>query len=588
MIDYGRFEQGCGLNWYDVDPDLHFLMDFHLAAEDREWADIHLSRMGAVCGGPIAERAEIVDKNPPRLERYDRWGEEVNHVVHHPAALATKRDLWEMGFLGLRWSEEAKGRGRAVPPVLLRALQYLVCQADTGMVCSLGMTTAAAALINRYAPPDVRERFFARMTTTRYDDAIDGSMFLTEKLGGSDLGGAVTTTARLSPDGWVLSGEKWFCSNVDGGVIMALARPEGAPAGVRGLALFLVPKWRRNGRHNAIHIRRIKDKLGTRSVPTAEVELRDAEAYLLAGSSTVPDGRGLNRMMEMVNDSRIGVATMGLGIMRRCFLESAIYVAHREAFGKLLWNQPMVREQLTHMLVDLEAAAAMVFAAATDGGNEARALSRILVPLAKFRVTRRGIQCASLAVELHGGNGYIENWPLARQLRDAQCHTIWEGAENVICLDVLRSMTKERAHDALLARVDTALEQSRHEGLAVPVEAVRAGLADVREILTAVAMMERDAVQLHARAITGYLADLTQAALLLEQASWELTHRGSARKALVARIFTDRYLTAHPSRGILSGDRVALDLFDELVRYGNITPERASTYLRGPTARKTT
>ncbi|MGD0946804.1 MAG: acyl-CoA dehydrogenase family protein [Candidatus Binatia bacterium] len=586
MIDYERYERAQGLNWYAVDPDLRFLTDYHLDAADRDWAETHLQRMGALCGGPIAERSETVDKNPPRVERYDRWGEEINEVVHHPASLATKRDLWEHGFLGLPCSREVKERGRPVPPVLLQAFQYLLCQADTGMLCSVGMTVAAAELIERYAAPDVRERFLSRMTTMNYDEAMDGSMFMTEKLGGSDLGTATMTTAHRTADGWRVDGEKWFCSNVDGEVIMLLARPEGAPAGVCGLALFLLPKRRRDGSRNGIHIRRLKDKLGTRSVPTGEVELRDAEAYLLAGSSNVPDGRGLNRMMEMVNTSRIGVAIMGLGILRRSFLESAIYTARRQAFGKRLRDQPMVREQLVHMLVDLEAAAAMVFAAGAGARSQsARRFTRILVPLAKFRVTRRGLEAASLAVELHGGNGYIENWPVARQLRDAQCHTIWEGAENVICLDVLRAMMKEQAHEALFDRVEAALRQSRDEGLAAPSTAVRSALAEVREVIAALAGMEPDRVQLNARAVTGYLADVTQGALLLEQAAWELAQRGSARKAVIAEIFADRYLTVHPLRGILSGNRAALDLFDELVCYGDIAPERAARYLCAPAAR---
>jgi hypothetical protein len=586
MIDYAQYERAQGLNWYAVDPDLRFLMDYHLDVADRDWAESHLQRMGALCGGPIAERSETVDKNPPRLERYDRWGEEINEVVHHPASLATKRDLWEHGFLGLPWSREVKERGRPVPSVLFQAFQYLLCQADTGMLCSVGMTTAAAELIERYAAPEVRERFLARMTTMNYDEAMDGSMFMTEKLGGSDLGTATMTTARQTADGWRVDGEKWFCSNVDGEVIMLLARPQGAPAGVRGLSLFMVPKRRRDGSRNGVHIRRIKDKLGTRSVPTGEVELRDAEAYLLAGSSSVPDGRGLNRMMEMVNTSRIGVAIMGLGILRRSFLESAIYTTRREAFGKRLRDQPMVREQLVHMLVDLEAAAAMVFAAGAGArGQTARRFTRILVPLAKFRVTRRGLEAASLAVELHGGNGYIENWPVARQLRDAQCHTIWEGAENVICLDVLRAILKEQAREAVFDRVEAALRQSRDEGLAAPSSAVRSALAEVREVIAGLAGMEPDRVQLNARAVTGYLADVIQGALLLEQAAWELAQRGSARKVVIAEIFADRYLTVHPLRGILSGNRVALDLFDELVCHGDIAPERAARYLHAPAVR---
>jgi len=269
---------------------------------------------------------------------------------------------------------------------------------------------------------------------------------------------------------------------------------------------------------------------------------------------------------------------MGLGIMRRCFLESAIYTAHRSAFGKRLCDQPMMREQLVQMAVDLEAAAAMIFAAAAEGSDNTP-LNRILIPLAKFRVTRRGVDFASLAVEIHGGNGYIENWPVARQLRDAQCHTIWEGAENVICLDVLRSMVKQQAHEALLARVDQVLHGNRDEGLAIPVAALRAATNELREILGALPGMDPEVVQFKTRALTGYLADVVQAALLIEQATWELSQRGSARKAVVARLFTDRYLTVHPARGVLSGNRIALDLFDPIVRYGTIAPGRAAAYL---------
>jgi acyl-CoA dehydrogenase len=182
-------------------------------------------------------------------------------------------------------------------------------------------------------------------------------------------------------------------------------------------------------------------------------------------------------------------------------------------------------------------------------------------------------------VELHGGNGYIENWPVARQLRDAQCHTIWEGAENVICLDVLRAMVKEQAHEAVFERVESALRQSRDEGLAAPSGAVRSALAEVREVTAALAAMEPDRVQLNARAVTGYLADVIQGALLLEQAAWELAQRGSARKAVIAEIFADRHLRTHPLRGILSGNRTALDLFEELVGYDPIPPECAAGHL---------
>ncbi len=463
-IDYAQTESAIGLNWYEIDPNLSKLMDRYVSPADRDWAEGILRRWGELCGGPIAERAEIIDKNPPRLERYDRLGDEIASVVHHPSAIDQKRDIWNEGPTGV-----AARDGREIPTVLGSAFTYLLSQSDTGMVCSTGMTGGVEALVDRYAPPDVREKILPRLQSPTYDGSWDGAMFMTEIRGGSDLAASETTAKQVNGK-WVLNGAKWFCSNVDARAIATLARPEGAEDGLRGLALFLVPGERSDGTRNGIRIKRLKDKLGTRSVPTAEIELVDAEAYIMSNPNAAESQtRGLNRMMGMVNGSRMGVATMGLGIMRRSFLESAIYAAHRMAFGKRLDELPMVQETLVNMVVAVEAVSAIVFEAASlassKGDEEGRRLYRILVPLSKFKGARGGLELATQAVEIYGGNGYIETFPTARQLRDAQCHTIWEGTENIICLDVLRAMGKESAHDALLNRVDAALSAVSHSSL---------------------------------------------------------------------------------------------------------------------------
>jgi len=584
-LDYSTFESAIGLNWYEVDPNLRFLADRLVAPEDRQWVEGRLQRMGALCGGPIAARAEISDKHPPVLERYDAWGNEVNRIAHHPTVLETKRDLWDGGFIGLPWSDEAKQRGRPFPPMLGAAFYYLLSQAETGMLCSIGMTTALARTLERHAPAGVRERFLPHLTASSYADAWDGAMFMTEVKGGSDLASS-ETQATYAGGRWLLNGSKWFCSNVDAQVILTLARPPGAQPGLRGMALFLVPATKPDGSPNGIHIKRVKDKLGTRCVPTAEVDFVDAEAYLIAGEqsdlSDATDGRGLNRMMDMVTESRLGVAIMGLGIMRRSFLDAAIYAADRQAFGRRIDVWPPVRETLVQMAVETEAAAALVFQAgeanAAPTGDGAHHLSRILTPLAKFRAARRGLELASQAVEVFGGNGYIENWPVARQLRDGQCHTIWEGTENIICLDIQRAMIKEAAHEALLQRVESALSVASDlapsvPSLRQPIDAVEQTAREVREVIAYLAQADREMAMLQARRLAGYLADLAQGALLLEEAAWEAAHRGSARKALVARIFADTHLVQRPLRGITSGDRAAIDNFDAIVRYQPVPAE---------------
>ena len=200
--------------------------------------------------------------------------------------------------------------------------------------------------------------------------------------------------------------------------------------------------------------------------------------------------------------------------------------------------------------------------------------------MAKFRATRRGLELASQAVEIFGGNGYIENWPVARQLRDGQCHTIWEGAENIICLDIQRAMIKEAAHEALLQRVESALSVASDlapsvPALRQPIDAVEQTAREVREVIAYLARSDREVAMLHARRLAGYLADLAQAALLLEEAVWETAHRGSIRKALVARIFADTHLVQRPQRGITSGDRTAIDRFDATCRYKSLSADPA-------------
>jgi alkylation response protein AidB-like acyl-CoA dehydrogenase len=567
------------MNWYEIDPNFRMNIERRLSTEEARWCESHLRAMGRLCGEAIAERAEIIDKNPPRLERYDRWGEEINQIVHHPAAIETKRDLWNIGLNGLPWSEEARRHGPGAASLLTTGFHYLLAQADTGMLCAMAMTTGVANILARYAEPAVRDAFLPHLTTQTFEEGWLGAMFMTEKEGGSDIG-ATTTRAARDERGWHLNGSKWFCSNVDADAILTLARPEGAPRGVHGLELFLVPKFRRDGRPNGIHIRRLKDKLGTRTVPTAEVDFVEAEAYLIVSpEGGKPDGRGLNRMMEMVTGSRLGVAAMGLGIMRRCFLESAIYAAHRRAFGQLIQDHPMVRETLVHMVVELEAAAAMLFECgylmgktqdASHADSEQRLL-RILVPLTKMRATRRGMEVASAAVEVHGGNGYIENWPTARLLREAQCHTIWEGTENIICLDVLRAIRRDQALEPLIERAQRAVQRaSRHTALADSAAALEAATKELHQILDRVAGLEQDLILLQARRLSGYLADVVQAALLLEEATWEIETRQSARKAFVARLFAAIHLQPPARRGIGSKDRLVIDYFEPLTRYGVI------------------
>jgi acyl-CoA dehydrogenase len=281
VIDWTDIDEVVGQNWYRLDPDLADRVRRDAPAEDRDWSEATLDGFGALVGDRIARAADTIDAHPPELARYDRWANEVGHIAHHPATLDAKAALWEAGYPS-GFAAEAKARGRYTPGVVLAGSSYLLAQADTGMVCSLGMTSGVAGLVDAYAPADVRDVLLAGLRAANVADAVDGSMFLTERDGGSDLGRTVHCVARDVGDGRVeITGEKWFCSNVDGAAIVLLARPEGAPDGPAGLGLYLVPRKLEDGSPNRYAIRRLKQKLGTRSVPTGEVEFHGSLGYAL-------------------------------------------------------------------------------------------------------------------------------------------------------------------------------------------------------------------------------------------------------------------------------------------------------------------
>lgn len=582
LPDYAEHEQAIGLDWYRLDPNLGFLLDRYLAdPDDRAFAEEHVGAFGPLVGQTIAARAEETDAHGPVLRRYDHWGQEIDEVVHHPTWTQNKADLVREGFVGLPYHA-----GRPVPGVVTASRAYLVSQAETAIYCGLGMTGGAADIVERMAPEAIRDSVLTRLSDLDPTTAWEGGMFLTERQGGSDVG-ANTTRAVQDGEEWVLFGDKHFCSNVDADVFIVLARPEGAPPGTRGLATFIVPSHLPDGSPNGFVIKRLKPKLGTVGVPTAEVSLEGARAWLAgspAGEGTAPsnaarDGRGINRMMEMVNASRFGVALMGLGIHRRSFLEAAIYAARREQWGRRIDAYPLVRETLVDLLVDLEAGLSITYECAgavrtAEEPEEARRTRRILIPLAKMRATRVALWAASNALEIFGGNGYMTDWPMARQLRDAQCHTIWEGTENILCLDIRRAMKGEGAHLALLRRIERALDAANgYKLLAGTVDSVAQSVASLRLAADHLAGVPDDLALLHSRRLAELLADTAEGALLVEEAAWSLERDGNARKAAVARRFATRKLSDAPARGLLDTDRTVLDRFEPLIRYGHIEPD---------------
>ncbi|MBS4727988.1 acyl-CoA dehydrogenase family protein [Mycobacterium sp. SM1] len=561
------YQGAVGLNWYTSDPSLQFMMAYYLRPDELAFAEPHLTRIGELMGGPVARWAEETDRNPPRLERYDRWGHDISRVVMPASFIESKRAVLD----AQKTLRDAARRAGLNPAMALFAANFMLDQADIGMGCALGTgANMVKSLVAAYAPAQVREHVLAKFDSGEWEG--ETAQLLTERTGGSDLAALETTARRADPrDGsaWLLNGFKWFASNCNGQVFVVLAKPEGAPDSARGVAAFLVLRTRRDGSANGVRIRRLKDKLGTRSVASGEIEFVDAEAFLLSGEPSTDagpsDGKGLGRMMELTNAARLGIALFALGNARRALVESLCYARARHAFGGALIDKPLMRRKLAEMIVDVEAAQALVF----DGTGFAnhrqpKAIrQRIAVPVIKLKVCRLGITAASDAIEIHGGNGYIENWPVARILRDAQVNTIWEGPDNILCLDVRRGIAHAQAHEPLLARLHDAVSVSDDDETT---RLVSRRIEDLTAAITAWGKLEARVAEARLFPLAQLMGDVYAGALLTEQAAWERATRNTDRKRLLARLYAQRYLAERgPLRGIDAPDDEALERFDELV-----------------------
>lgn len=570
--DSGRYQGATGLNWYLADPALRRTLRFYMTDRDFAWAQPLLEEAGAIMGTVVTQAAEEVDRDPPRLVRYDRWGHDVSDVVMPEAAARSKRAVLELRAR-LRDAVAAARDEGIHAEVAGFAEGYMLDQADIGMTCALGTGTAMITrLVSAYAPPDIRELVLSKFATGEWEG--ETAQLFTERTGGSDLG-AMETTATPDGDAWKLNGFKWFASNANGQVYVVLAKPVGAPDNVKGVCSFLVMRQRRDGSPNGVHIRRLKDKLGTRTVASCEVEFVDAEAFLMSGEPSDADGavggdgQGLARMMQMTNDARLGVATMGLGCARRALVESLCYAKVRNAFGRRLIDHPLMKRKLAEMIVDVEATLAMLMDAhgyqnrLRERGAERLRLTPAVI---KLKAARLGVTMASDAIEIHGGNGYIETWPVARILRDAQVNTIWEGPDNIICLDVRRAMEREQADVPFIERLHEAVDNAGELPVAGVVRQRLADLEAAIDAWKALNARNRELAEARLFPLAQFMGDVYGGAALAEQAAWELREYGDSRKELVADLFAARYLgDGSPLRGIDAPSHPAIERFDELL-----------------------
>jgi acyl-CoA dehydrogenase len=532
------------LNFYLVDPNLEFVCSSVMDAATLERARPHLVEMGAVAGDELDALAAEADRNPPQLRAFDARGVRVDEIVRHPAYVAMDRLAFaRFGLAAMSHRGGVLGWTGKVPHVVKYALSYLFAQSEFGLLCPVSVTDSTSRMLRLYGSDELKAPYLARLTSTDFEHLWQGTQWMTEKTGGSDVGTS-TTVARRAADGtWRLWGDKWFCSNANADVALTLARPEGGPAGTKGLGMFLVAKYLPDGTKNAWTINRLKDKLGSRSMATAEVTYAGAVAHVV-GDLT----KGFKQMMEMVNVSRLSNAMRAAGIMRRCVLESLVHARGRAAFGRALIDLPLLRANLLDMLLDAEAAASVVLNAAAaldrwDAGSAAdRQLFRVLTPLAKYWITARARVVAGEAMTVRGGNGYIEEWVNPRLLRDAHLGAIWEGASNVVALDVQRALLRDGGQAALFELITERLARVT-EPLARPsVEAVRLAMQQTEGAIAAWPAQSCPERDLAARPVADALFHLLAAALFVAEGQALRDRSGDARKFLVAALYIRKWV----------------------------------------------
>ncbi len=535
-----------GQNFYDIDASVRGLAQLYLAQDVHAHLAPHFQKLGALAGGRLDELAELADKNPPKLHTRDRFGRDEDWIEFHPAYREMEQIAFqEFGIHAATHRAGVLGWHAPLPYVAKYILQYLFVQAEFGLMCPISVTDTSAFLLQRYASPEIKDRFYERMITQDMTQLLKSAQFMTEKAGGSDISNsALKAVPDESGQFWRLYGDKWFCSCADGDLGLLLARPEGAAPGSRGLALFALPRHLEDGRRNAYRIIRLKDKLGSKSMASGEIAFEGAHAYLLGDAQ-----RGLKQMLDQVNLSRLSHGIRAAAMMRRCLNEAFAVARSRQAFGKTLIEHPLMQRQLLKLLIPTEQAlsvalyGAQLLQQAEDGDGDAARRLRIVTPLLKLRSARDNIQVATGAMEARGGNGYIEDWINARLVRDAHLGVLWEGTSNINALDVVkRAVGKAQAHTALAEGLHATLDaaenlpgQYRGELKTVIDRAV--GFAD-----KVASSPDRE---IQSRQTAGGLYHVLSAVLMADEGQRLAAVTGDARRLVLSRLVVATRLAPH-------------------------------------------
>jgi alkylation response protein AidB-like acyl-CoA dehydrogenase len=521
----GEFHQQAprARNRFRTDAALRSSLERHLPPDLFTETAPAFDRLGQRAEAELPALADRAEANPPRHVPYDAWGRRVDRIEVDPAFDALVRIGQAEGLVSVPYDGGFGAHGR----VIQAGLANLFDPVSAVATCPLVMTDGAAWLLRTHDPA-LWHRYGGRLTARQ--DAITSGQWMTETAGGSDVSQTATVAVAQEDGSFRLSGTKYFTSATSADIALVLARPEGAAPDSAGLSLFLLELRHPDGTWNGIRVRRLKDKMGTRALPTAELDLEGARAVPVGGL-----GRGVAKIASVLNIARVWAAYAGPAGVGHLLGLARDYAQHRQVFGAALAAQPIHRAWLAKIAAEYEAMLALCFETAAavgraeQGGNAG--LARLLAPLTKLLCARQGIWGCSELIESFGGAGYVEDTGLPRIFRNAHVHAIWEGTSSVLAHDVLRALRSRDLALEWLEDMQRRVADISHPELACVTPRVAAALAVLRPMV-----LEPDPED--GRRLAIGMARTTQAALLCEAAQWRILRKDDRTALIAAEIIT--------------------------------------------------